>query len=452
MPLASIFSGSPFKLALQLCLCFILLFSITGTTLVQNTTSVLEDNVRSRLLEEFTLFSNIYEHEGKEGLVNAVQELSSHSQFVEQHVGVFDADRSYLAGEISLLPNIIGFGTTTLSLTDASPSDQYHSEIFHAGSLAIVIGRSTAGIDQLEQHLITGLIIAGFLLSAGILIAGYLFSYRSYRKLQLMSYALQDISTGNFKTRIPVAPKADQIDLIAIQINQHLDNLARLVAGMQSTVTAIAHDLKTPLSHAQIALFEASDLNENNKDSGDKIGLASQKLEELNRTFDTILRISRLKLKGQDDRLFSTVDLNSLVRNVLELLEPEAQKNSLQLTTDLAIAPPLIECDQGMIQQLLINLIVNCFTHCHAGCQIAIQTRQNDQQVSLHIRDNGPGIPDEKLEYVLEPFARLSQSRTEPGNGLGLALVKAIVDQHQGQLELANLRPGLGVTITFLKR
>ena len=104
-----------------------------------------------------------------------------------------------------------------------------------------------------------------------------------------------------------------------------------------------------------------------------------------------------------------------------------------------------------MIQQLLINLLNNAINHCPEGSEIHLGAAQKDQSVVLTVTDNGPGIPADERDNIFKPFFRLSQSRTTPGNGLGLALVKAIADAHQADIQLSDTAPGLRVQITFPK-
>ena len=100
-----------------------------------------------------------------------------------------------------------------------------------------------------------------------------------------------------------------------------------------------------------------------------------------------------------------------------------------------------------MLQQALVNLVSNACTHAGRGATIVVEVAQDAQGPILSVSDDGPGIPEEDRDKVLEPFARLDQARTTPGSGLGLALVKAVADHHGGALELSDAKPGLRVEL-----
>ncbi len=453
MPLVNIATGSAFRLAVQLLAVFVVMLVLAGGVLVTAVTNTLEMETRAQLEEEMLLFGDIYDAEGLSGLTGTIEELSRQSVLFDRALGLFDKDKVHLAGQVSLMPDFVGWGKTHLTLVAASPDneDSYHARVFQLDSMTLVVGRSTAHIDAAREQLILWLLATGLCLAAGTLLLGYLASRRSYRKLQRIGQVLKTIAAGDMNARIPVADKPDQIDLIALQMNAQLQHLATLVTGIQATATAIAHDLKTPLSHAQIALYEAGDKCDQDEDPEQEITQALSKLEQLNQTFDTILRISRIQAHT-DRSNFAWVALHNLTDKIYDLLEPAAQDAGIQLSVAPHQQPELtLFCDAGMIQQLLINLLNNAITHCPAGSTVRLSAEQYGQETILTAEDNGPGIPRSERESIFKPFTRLSQSRTTPGNGLGLALVKAIADAHQARIVLADADPGLRIQVIFPK-
>ena len=453
MPLANITAGSAFRVAVQLLAVFIIMLLVAGTVLVSAVTNTLENETRAQLEEEALLFEDIYEAEGAPGLTKTIEELGKQTVLFDHALGLFDKDRIHLAGQVSLMPDFVGWRKTRLTLVEpqADKEQHYHTRVFQLDSMTLVIGRSTAHIDAARIQLIFWLLVTGVFLSLGALLLGYLGSRRSYRKLQRMGQILKTIAAGDMTARIPVAEKPDQIDLIALQMNAQLQHLATLVNGIQATATAIAHDLKTPLSHAQIALYEAGDKCDRGEDPEQEISQALSKLEQLNQTFDTILRISRIQAHT-DRSSFAEVEMHGLVEKIYDLLEPGAQDVGIRLTVlPHQQAELKLYCDAGMIQQMLINLLTNAITHCPSGSHVQISAVRQGDDVLLTVEDNGPGIPEDECETVFKPFTRLSQSRTTPGNGLGLALVKAIADAHQARISLTDAGPGLRIQIHFPK-
>ncbi|MGB1239786.1 MAG: sensor histidine kinase [Pseudomonadales bacterium] len=449
MRLASVLSGSAFKLALQLFAALVAMLVLAGFLLVSALSNTLEAELRAQVEEEVILLGDIYRNQGREGLVRSIAELREKGPLFERELGLFDSEKLHLAGAVSLLPDFVGWGKTQLTLAKpAQDEGQYRVKVVHLAKLSLVVGRSGRAIEAARAQLITWLCALGALLSIGVLLLGYTASAKSYRKLRAMSGALEKVVAGTLAERVVVGRESDQIDLIAQQVNGHLDHLARLVGGIQASASAIAHDLKTPLSHAQIALYEARDQVDERSDSAQHIDTALDKLQQLNTTFDTILRISRIQLHS-DRSAFALQPIERLLENVVELLEPLAQQAEMTLTTSLNLQDGELRCDRAMLQQLLINLVNNAIVHCPAHTRIELGVEEAQSQIRLTVSDNGPGIPAARYADIFEPFSRLSTSRTTPGNGLGLALVKAIAEQHGADIQLSDAAPGLCVSVIF---
>ena len=99
--------------------------------------------------------------------------------------------------------------------------------------------------------------------------------------------------------------------------------------------------------------------------------------------------------------------------------------------------------------QALTNLLDNAIKYTPAGGQVDVSLAAHDGRAAIRVTDTGPGIPAERHEQVLQRFYRLDESRSAPGAGLGLSLVKAIAQRHDAGLELEDRKPGLAITLSF---
>jgi signal transduction histidine kinase len=136
------------------------------------------------------------------------------------------------------------------------------------------------------------------------------------------------------------------------------------------------------------------------------------------------------------------------VSDVGEAYAPVAEDSGQRLKTVLA-SVPLIQGDRELLTQMVANLIENPIRHCPADVEITIGLILEGGSPVLRITDTGPGIPASEREKVFRRYYRLEASRTTPGSGLGLALVKAVADLHGASVELSDNNPGLRVTIRF---
>ena len=129
-----------------------------------------------------------------------------------------------------------------------------------------------------------------------------------------------------------------------------------------------------------------------------------------------------------------------------EIYQSVAEDEGLSFRTD--IQPNIeIQGDKDLLMQMMANLVENAIRHCPTGTQITIALKNDGAGWKLTVADTGPGIPAEEYGRVLQRFYRLEQSRTTPGSGLGLALVKAVAELHDASVTLSDNYPGLRVDI-----
>jgi signal transduction histidine kinase len=240
-----------------------------------------------------------------------------------------------------------------------------------------------------------------------------------------------------------VSGTGDELDRLASNLNAMLDQIERLMAGMQEISTNVAHDLRTPLSRLKARAEDAL----RSGSSDDHRQALEQVLEETDRllaTFNALLAIARAEA-GQVGEGQQPVDADSVVREVAELYEPSIEEAGGKLAVR-ADGHHWVRADRELLAQALANLIDNALkygTDGAAGPDISVSVSQVDSHVTIEVADRGPGIPEPEREHVKERFVRLEPSRTRPGSGLGLSLVTGIMKLHRGRLELTGNAPGL---------
>ena len=188
---------------------------------------------------------------------------------------------------------------------------------------------------------------------------------------------------------------------------------------------AIGHDLKTPLAALRVRIENAVEAPER-----DRLGAI---IAEMRDTLDDVLHLARI---GRSDAPLEHVQLGALAAAVVEEFENMGEPVTLGDTERLAAPVRLV-----LIKRALRNLVTNSLRYAGAA---EVSVRREDRCAIIEVRDEGPGIPAEDLARMTQPFVRgeSSRNRSTGGAGLGLALVKAIAQQHGGTLELANRAPG----------
>jgi signal transduction histidine kinase len=162
-----------------------------------------------------------------------------------------------------------------------------------------------------------------------------------------------------------------------------------------------------------------------------------------------LLRIAQIEGGARRER-FAPVDVSAVLTALAEVYAEVAEDAGMTLVC-AGPAPAIVMGDAELLTQMFANVIENAIRHCAAGTAIACTAMVQGAHVVATVTDNGTGIPAEARDLVLRRLYRLEQSRTTPGSGLGLSLVKAVADLHEAELALADTAPGLTVRLTFAK-
>jgi heavy metal sensor kinase len=297
-------------------------------------------------------------------------------------------------------------------------------------------------LDKYVSHLWSGLPLA----LAGAALAAWWIAAVALAPLSRFAGAARAIDVNGLSDRLPVRGTGDEIDEVAHAFNDTLARLDHAIAEMRQFSAALAHELRTPLAalrgEIELSLRRAT-ADENRR------ALASQleELDKLNRLIDQILTLARAE-SGQLRLRFAPVNLAELGSTILEQLEPIAQSRAISLEIDRSELV-VVEGDPGWLQRLMLNLLDNALNFTTAGGQVTLAVSRHPDGARLDVRDTGVGIGPDAATRVFEPFFRVDDARssTHSGAGLGLSLVKWIVDAHRGHVAVHS-RPGEGSTFT----
>lgn len=291
--------------------------------------------------------------------------------------------------------------------------------------------------------------IAGLVLS---LVGGVIVSRSVSRRVEALARTTEDVMAGDLSRRATVYGSGDEFDRLAERLNAMLTKLERLMVASRHSGDAIAHDLRSPLArlrnHLEVSLAQTGD----RQDFEGAIAYSIEEVDRVLETFNAILRLS--KVQGGQSGTFDKFNLSDQVAEIAEIYEAVCEDAELSFSADIKSNLMLL-ADKSLIMQLMFNLMDNAVKYTPAGgvVKLVLRRRRNGE-IELSVLDSGPGIPAENREKVLERFFRLEEARTEPGSGLGLSLVAAVTEMHQGKLELSDgipghPTPGLKVSLTL---
>jgi signal transduction histidine kinase len=311
----------------------------------------------------------------------------------------------------------------------------------------LLVGRNIHDLirtqDIIATTLVWGLAITLILGTLG----GALMSRVAGKRIEAINSTCRKIISGKFSERIPTKNSGDDFDQLADNLNSMLDQIENLMEGVRRVSDNIAHDLRTPLARLRNRLEEAKIPDINPTEREEIIEQALKETDHLLSTFNALLRIARIEA---DERRsgFALLDLAELINDVIELYSPLAEEKEQTIVTN--IEPPLpLHGDRDLLFQAFANLLDNTIKYAPVGGQLQADAKKIDSEIVVTIADDGPGIPVESQEEVLQRFVRLDSSRSTPGSGLGLSLVAAVTKMHSGELQLKDNNPGLTIVLTL---
>jgi signal transduction histidine kinase len=373
--------------------------------------------------------------------------LSSSSR--QRVAALFGADGKLLYGDPGLSP-FIGWREIPADNVGLQEDPQFRSEMVLAYGRSVdertlVVGEGMDIVEDSREALTSGVLWSlAFVLLAGIAGAA-LIAWRVDRRLGRTEVALTAYASGAMSSRLPVTGSGDELDRLSVSVNYVLDRLAVLMETTRQITSDAAHDLKTPMTRLLHRLAEAEDKPV--AEAKAVLHSAAADAKQIIGTFDALLRIAEIEAGARRAR-FDVVDLSDVVDTVADAYGPEAEQAGQRLETK--IRPKLyITGDRELLIQAFADLVENAIRHAGKGATICMMAVTQAAAVEAMVSDTGPGVPAADRERVLSRFVRLEASRSTPGTGLGLTLVKAIADLHNARLELSDNDPGLRVTISF---
>ena len=293
-------------------------------------------------------------------------------------------------------------------------------------------------------NVIIALVIIVFTLA---LIVGALIGYGVLNRINKVRQTAGEFVQGDLSQRMQVTDKNDEFDRLNLVVNTMLSRIEQLMQTMHQVTDNLAHDLRNPLNRLRNRL-EVSLIQNLDKSGYQKIQQeAIQDIDDIIQTFNSLLNIAQAE-SGKHDQDWVEIDLKPFLEELAELYSIAAEEAGISFKSNVK-SNFVILGESHLLAQTFTNLLDNAIKFTPKGGRIDIDTEFNASQATITISDTGPGIPAGRREEVFERFTRLDNARSTPGNGLGLSLVKAVLERHHAEISLEDNTPGLKVRLTF---
>lgn len=289
------------------------------------------------------------------------------------------------------------------------------------------------------QRVIFGIGLSGFIC---FLLARYFTS-----PLQKLRESTHRITEGKFDIGLDqISERKDEFGFLAKDFELMARRLSELLGTQKQLLRDISHELRSPLSRLQVALDLARNrVKPNTIEELDRIELEIQRLEFLIRELLVFVRIEN-----------KSKELNKVRVDLCELLGHVVDDVNYELGESRAVIKPQGDCsvdvfaDIKLLHRALENIVRNACYYSSKESSVNVDCRMRSDCVLVEVEDNGPGVPQQMLEKIFEPFVRVSDARESDsgGSGIGLAIAKRVIEAHEGTVLATNKKQGSGLLVT----
>lgn len=404
------------------------------------------------IVERYVAIRDVYEQLGLEAVIAVAKKNDEIPMQYTMGFHLASADGERIVGNVPTCNTDQGWFQLPGNELGLDSDEKYRFYTANLGDNVLSLGRSMKELDELRASMISSF-FGTFLISTALAVLGATaMGFRTHCRIDRITKSMNNVASGNLDARLPIGRSGDDIDQLSEKMNDALDRLKQTVDGMRQVSSDIAHDLKTPLNRLYINLEQAARRQYESGNSDEMLEQALGEAEDINATFEALLRIAQIEAGARKSQ-FETVNIEAVMQSIAEVYAPVVQENNKSLVVTgvdvLESDNVTMLGDKELLTQMIVNLVENAIRHCGRGTTITMATSLTDDNVLISVGDNGPGIPEEERDKIFRRLYRVEASRTTPGTGLGLSLVKAISDLHCGSIQVVDNKPGVRFDLHF---
>lgn len=274
--------------------------------------------------------------------------------------------------------------------------------------------------------------------------AAWLTAGSALKPLKELSDTIDEVGTKDFSRRVKLDGRKDEIGRLAQSFNAMMDKVSASFERQKRFSANAAHELKTPLATIQVGL-DVVKLDSSPERMGKALEVTRTNTERMIRLLDSLFCLSA----EQESEMCDKVQLSDILQEAVEELSPLIKEKRLSVSIEHDFKDDFY-CSRVMLYRAVYNLTENAAKYNNAGGILGLSASEENGCAVIKVSNTGPGIPEEAIGHIFEPFYRVDQSRSRAagGFGLGLSLVKDIAERHGGSIE-AESTPEKGTVFTM---
>lgn len=363
-----------------------------------------------------------------------------------QYAGLFGADGRKIAGNLERFPPELAMNDSVRSVSvERTLAAGRETHVIRAiarhmpNGDALVIGRE---VDETREisHVVAQALALGLLPALCLcLLAGAWLSMRAQKRVEEVNQRVQRIIAGDLRERLPHRDVDEPFSKLTVIVNGMLDEMETMIHALAGVGNDIAHDLRTPLTRARLALERGRTNATTLQQLETVVDKAIANIDQSLAIITALLRLAEIE-NSRRSAAFGTVSLHEMLQEVCDIYEPIAENKSIELRVEARLRLSVLG-DRDLLFEAVANLVDNAIKFTPEGGRVDIELTRGDNETIVRVSDTGGGISEQEREAVLRRFYRSDKIRSTPGVGLGLNLVAAIVKLHGFRLAI---HPGPG--------
>ncbi len=369
------------------------------------------------------------------------------------HISIFDEDKNFIYGDFPLnfkfedsfsdngKVKVIKRGNRKWYIYEARKNYNEYGDIWIRGVLS-----ASEAEKAIELIVLISLVSFPFIIFF-IAVIGYVVTRNAFRPIEKIRIAAEKINEGNdLSQRINIGKGYDEIHTLAETFDTMFDRLQTSFENEVQFTSDVSHELRTPIS----VIISQSEHGLEHMDSREKVErsfkVILQESRKMSRLISQLLTLSRMD-RGHQKLNIEKVNISELAEIIIENQKAESEKRNIEIISEIE-KNIYVDGDELMLMRLFINLISNAISYNKEGGHVKVELSRKGKRIIGKISDNGIGISQENINKIWSRFFQVDPSRTSDSSGLGLSMVKWIVEAHNGTISVIS-ELGKGTLFTF---